>query len=614
MLEEQKLLEDLSDLIDDSLCLSDTRRFHFYDINEPIYVYAHLPEPHDVIKMNWSTIRSNVMGEYQESLSQMIKKAFQQGPNIDIKVPFLFDEMYLFLVRGNLSTDFNCIIGVMIDITHHQQLSQKSQEKKKQAEEALNAKSKFLANMSHEIRTPLSGMSGLLDLIESTDIPHDVRDLLTVIRFSFSRLLEVLNDALDLAKIEQRKMQPSFVKFDLVDRLIPIIRANTFYLTISQVDFRTTIHSNTPIAVYGEPHFFQRVVSNCLSCALKAFGGGDLTKSSLTFIHFDCCYENNQLILKIDSDAIHLSNSEIESIYEPFPLMNLPHTCPGATIRLAKEMIEMIKGSIIIQNIDLKPNRGTQIILNFPFESRKQFIPPSLPHSSILTTFPEIISKHIHPTFFTAFNTEFKVDPKTLPQCIICNPDEEEHFSKLYPSIPICLISSQKIESNNQLMSLAEFGLQFPSFFSQFLNNVPESQNNTIIPPNFKLIAAEDNRTIQFILKKLFTNLKLDFSIVGNGEEVVKILSEQENSYNLVLMDQEMPIMGGIEATKAIRQLNNKNRDIPIFSMTANTDKTESDECIQAGMNKFLSKPITKEVLLNSIQEALTFPFNKNSN
>ncbi|MEP7279272.1 MAG: ATP-binding protein [Bacteroidota bacterium] len=400
------------------------------------------------------------------------------------------------------------IIGFSQDVTQRILAEQELMNAKKLSEESAQLKKAFLANMSHEIRTPMNGILGVAALMAKTPLDKEQQNYLGIIQDAANNLLAVVNDILDLEKIEAGKMQLEEIPFNISDRIATIIRSFGFKAEEKGLVMKHHNQLNDNLYVKGDPFRLVQILNNFLSNAVKFTERGHIALT--TSIKFNK-EEWMAVEFVIEDTGIGIPDDKIKAIFNPFIQASSNTTRKyggtGLGLSICKNLIEMQGGELWVES---RLNEGTLF----------RFI---LPYKKYETRLPED-------------NRQPAINYKTMGKKSI--------------------------------------------------------------------LVAEDVELNQFLAKQIMQSWGFDVTIADNGRKALQALQEQD--FDLVLMDIQMPEMDGINATQCIRQLADSTKaSIPIIALTANALKGDSERYLQAGMNDYLSKPFTEESLFNVIKRNL---------
>jgi signal transduction histidine kinase/CheY-like chemotaxis protein len=584
----------------------------------------------DQIDMDWSTLEHNVTVEYQAMVTSAFRTALDEGQKLELEVPFFFENVHWLLLRGICVDDEGDrrLIGVYMDLTDIKEAYTELGRQKAAAEEAPMAKSTFLANMTHEIRAPLNGICGLLDILIGPDLTPEQLELANTIQSSFSELHELLNDTLDLAKIESRKLLPLSVQFDPLDTVASLQEAIFIRKRIPDVDYHIITEPGDPVLWRGDPYCFAQILTNLLSNCAKFRRQGCIVVE----VHGK---DDSGIILKVRDTGVGMASSRLQTVRDHFlnaeAMAVYENTAVGVGLSLVTEMVRLCCGSIAITS---EINVGTEITVTFPWEPTyfPYFPPRRRRQVKALLYSPDPITRGLTRKFalFYGFDVVLIDDiTQSLKTggfevfLLNCADDgstmkwlyervSEGHFGgsvlacltrQRPPSFPRQLeLFSRPLKP--QLMRGYFAHLSFGKSIKQFAFH----RVATPVPTTMQLhiLAVDDNSTNQLVIRQMLKKLGCTFKIAENGEEAVAAV--QSERFDLVLMDQFMPVLDGPGATRRIRQLDGPVAQIPIIAMTASNLQEDEAACRKAGMNSFVVKPVTLRALAKVMDQTLHRP------
>lgn len=577
--------------------------------------------------MNWKFVEDHVHPDYQAIFKKKIQKAYKTGKKIEVDLPLILESGEIWVsCRGRLRSVNGQLVGVCIDITGLRDALIKLEKEKKHAEEANVQKINFLANMSHEIRTPMNGVFGMLDILALQQLTGEQKMLVNSIRNSSIQLMKLLNDTLNLSKIDHQEIEVNPVVFNFISSFEPVCLAVSTRINANpNISFIVKINKRFPTLMYGDPNLLIQIMNNLLSNAMKFTKKGSITVDlSWEFTDDD----NDKLVIIVSDTGIGMSEEGQGKIFERFEQANPDVTRyyggTGIGLALVKEISDRLGGTIEIESI---LEKGSKFTCRLPYKAVLMPFSPRFCDGRrhvILTHIDDELVKESVADWLTFHKYEvveltnpediIKYATTTRLEAIFVEGDHKE-----WPAIKqvVARINPQPI-----VCSLCEAGeatffdstLPKPvlmPFLFNFINNIRfkkekvKSQEVTIMPSEkpTRILVVEDNKANQFVMQKILQKLKCEFRIAENGKEAIEILDEENGNFSMIFMDCQMPVLDGIEATKIIRRSEKDYSHIPIVALTASAVEGDEQTCRAAGMDDYLSKPVRIAQITNSIKQ-----------
>jgi len=512
---------------------------------------------------------------------------------------------------------------------------------KMRAIESSEAKSLFLANMSHEIRTPMNGIIGFTELLKNTNATDEQKEFITIIEKSSQNLLGIINNILDLSKIESNKIEIEEVAFESRKEFESAIE--TFAATAAEKDIDLNYHFDMRIApkLKGDPAKIREVLINLLNNALKFTpNGGEV---NLEIIKTDSRDNKAWIRFRVSDTGIGMTPAQIENIFKPFAQADVDTTRKyggtGLGLTIAKQYIELMEGTIEVKS---EKGKGSEFFFTIPLEEipvtegilQNKFSgtvaiqhinedPRPLDHT--LSNYLEFLGVDIE-TFVTlsdlhALRSAHREDA-TFPLVFVDarhTPDDIMASLRNLDRNRLILISDVThrniIEqfdvdqdsvifrplTPTKLVRTLETKLLAPATQSQ---ETPAGVAKAVF--HAKALIAEDNLINQKLIQNILESMGLVTDVANNGQEAVE--KRKTNQYDIVFMDIQMPIMDGVEATHAILQYEKESNvpHIPIVALTANALKGDRERFLNEGLDEYVSKPIEMTELLYVLNKFLS--------
>ncbi len=542
----------------------------------------------------------------------------------------------------NLSINLHTAEGTAEAYDLLERIIEQTRKDKESAQEASEAKSMFLANMSHEIRTPLNGIVGFTELLKDTGLKEEQQEFVEIIEKSSENLLEIINNILDLSKIESNKLEIEDIIFNPIEEFESAVEVYAVRASEKHINLGCFVDPELEHPIKGDPTKIKEVIINLLSNAVKFTSSAgsinvdirkiDSNQDGITRVRFE-----------IQDSGIGVTSEQKARIFEAFSQADTSITRKyggtGLGLTISSRFVELMGGHLDLHS---EPGEGTTffftldfeevetlnekskgafsnlnaLILESPHKTKRQevYLREYLDYYGVsytlfkdiheLETLQRQVSYDLIYVDYDYTDEENLIKYSKLPQALMLLT--KSYYMRKIDSLGIDIFKTIYEPLNSSKLKLALENYNAGNFNAKKSKKVSRKKFDAKTSKfHANVLVAEDNIINQKLIKRTLEDLGLTVTIANNGLEAFQ--KRKDGNFDLIFMDIQMPFLDGVEATNEILDYESDYNQphVPVLALTANALKGDRERFLEAGLDEYTTKPLVRSEIISLLNHFL---------